>query len=185
MGHVGERCGWHDVCMGIDRATRDELTWVRDDYDELVRCARPADLPASTAGTRWTNRELLFHMWFGQRIARVLVPVAGGASRVPAAVGRRYAGLLSTATRPYDWVNYAAAVSGARVVSLQRADRWMNRDTEALLRWADTASDHELDRGMAVPPGWDPYFTDWMSRRDFLDWAPKHYRHHRAQLTLT
>ena len=31
----------------------------------------------------------------------------------------------------------------------------------------------------------DPYFTAWMSRSDLLAWAPKHYRHHRAQLTLS
>jgi hypothetical protein len=37
---------------------------------------------------------------------------------------------------------------------------------------------------MTVPESWDPYFLPWMSRSDVLDWAPKHYRRHRAQLTL-
>ncbi|MGI8721476.1 MAG: hypothetical protein ACR2JG_04535, partial [Geodermatophilaceae bacterium] len=106
-------------------------------------------------------------------------------SRVPAVVGRRFAGLLTAATGPYDWINYVAGVGGARVVSLERTSRWMRHDAGAVLRWADNASDQDLDRGMAVPPGWDPYFKEWMSRRDFLEWAPKHYRHHRAQLTMT
>lgn len=61
----------------------------------------------------------------------------------------------------------------------------MHRDTDAVLRWADNASDQDLDRGMAVPPDWDPHFTEWMSQRDFLQWAPQHYRHHRARLTLS
>lgn len=171
--------------MDINPETRAALVWVRDDYDMLVRSAPPTLLQASTLGTKWTNRELLFHMWFGQRIARVVLPVAGGFSHAPAVVGRRFAGLLTAATRPYDWINYVAGVGGARVVSLGRTRRWMQRDTDAVLRWADQASDSDLDRGMAVPPDWDPYFTEWMSRRNFLEWAPKHYRHHRTQLTLS
>lgn len=171
--------------VGSNPETRAALAWVRDDYDVLVRGAGPADLQASTLGTRWTNRELLFHMWFGQRITRVILPVAGGFSRLPVVVGRRFAGLLTAATGPYTWINYVAGVGGARVVSLERTCRWMRRDTGAVLRWADSASDRDLDRGMAVPPGWDPYLKEWMSRRDILEWAPRHYRHHRAQLTLT
>ncbi len=66
--------------MGINPETRAALVWVRDDYEALVRSAEAADLRAPTLGTRWTNRELLFHMWFGQRIARVILPVAGGFS---------------------------------------------------------------------------------------------------------
>ena len=48
--------------MGINPETRAAVFWVRDDYDVLVRSAGPAELQASTLGTRWTNRELLFHM---------------------------------------------------------------------------------------------------------------------------
>ena len=58
-------------------------------------------------------------------------------------------------------------------------------DEETIVRWADAASEEELARGMSVPAGWDPYFAPWMSRRDLLEWAPKHYRHHRAQLTIS
>lgn len=60
----------------------------------------------------------------------------------------------------------------------------MHHDTNSILRWADQASTEDLSRGMSVPPSWDPYFLAWMSRTDLLEWAPKHYRHHRAQLTL-
>lgn len=71
--------------MGIDPETRAAVVWVRDDYDMLVRSARPTVLQASTLGTKWTNRELLFHMWFGQRIGPChparswgLLPCPGG-----------------------------------------------------------------------------------------------------------
>ena len=61
----------------------------------------------------------------------------------------------------------------------------MARDTKWLVGWADGATEAELARGMSVPPSWDPYFSAWMTREDLLEWAPKHYRHHRAQLTLS
>ncbi|HET7802300.1 MAG TPA: DinB family protein [Humibacillus xanthopallidus] len=170
--------------MPLSAEARARLEWIRDDYVALVRSAAPCELLAPSDGTKWTNRELLFHMWFGQRIARALIPVMGAFSQVPPSVSQAYAGMLSAATRPYTWVNYAAAVGGARAAGLERAERWMIADTAWLLRWAGRASDADLARGMSVPPGWDPYFTPWMSRADVMDWLPKHYQHHRAQLTL-
>lgn len=91
---------------------------------------------------------------------------------------------MTVATRPYQWINYAASAAAGRVVPLQTTRRWMKRDTDWLLRWVDRATAADLARGMAVPQSWDPYFMPWMSRADLLAWAPKHYRHHRAQLTL-
>jgi len=41
-----------------------ELERVRDDYSRLIAAATSEELLAPTRGTRWTNRELLFHMWF-------------------------------------------------------------------------------------------------------------------------
>jgi hypothetical protein len=105
-------------------------------------------------------------------------------SRLPLRSDVAFAWVLTAATAPYTWINYVAAVGGARLVGLRRARRWMSADTDCLLRWAARAAQSDLSRGMAVPEGWDPYFTHWMSRVDVLTWAPKHYRHHRAQLTL-
>ncbi len=170
--------------MALSSDARRALIWVSADFGMLTACVSLDALNAPSNGTRWTNRELLFHMWFGQRIARVFVPLMGGFSRLPQPVSRLNAQLLTAMSRPYEWVNYAGSVAGARVGGLTRAQRWMVNDTAAILRWADAASDEDLARGMAVPAGWDPYFAPWMSRRDLLEWAPKHYRHHRAQLTL-
>ncbi|MBB1484308.1 DinB family protein [Tessaracoccus sp. MC1865] len=157
----------------------------REEFRGLVREANPADLVAPTRGTRWTNRELLFHMWFGQHLARVFVPLFGVFGRLPRPVSAGYARGLTALSRPYNWINYAGPVAGVRIVSRGRLERWMDADTRWLLTWAGGASDAELRLGMPVPESWDPYFASWMTRLDVLDWAPKHYRHHRAQLTLS
>lgn len=168
----------------MDEATRAELVWIQADFDRLVANAAIEQLDAPSQGTRWTNRELLFHLWFGQRIARVFIPLIGGFSRLPPCVSRGWARVLTTATKPYEWVNYAASAAGGRTLPLRITRQWMSRDTDWLLRWSDQASAADLARGMHVPKTWDPYFAPWMSRADLLAWAPKHYRHHRAQLTL-
>ncbi len=64
--------------MGLSPETRSALEWVRADFDTLLDRVTPAELRRRTHGTRWTNRELLFHMEFGQRITRVFIPLIGG-----------------------------------------------------------------------------------------------------------
>jgi len=49
--------------------TRAALEWILTDFDRLVAAADADQLDAPSNGTRWTNRQLLFHMWFGQRNA--------------------------------------------------------------------------------------------------------------------
>lgn len=154
------------------------------DFQTLVRSASADRLDQPTRGTRWTNRQLLWHMAFGQHITRVLLPVMGGFSRLPPGASRRFATFLTAMTRPYDAVNYAGSAAGARVTGLGLARRWMRHDTAWLLTWGASAPDPQLAAGMSVPQTWDPFFTPWMSRLDVLVWAPKHYEHHRAQLTL-
>lgn len=170
--------------MVLPEQVRLDLQWVARDFEGLLATAAADRLDEPTEGTRWTNRQLLWHMSFGQHIARVLIPVVGGFSKLPASASRRYAHALSAATGPYEWVNYAGSVAGARLTGLRLARRWMRRDTQWLLGWGASATDRQLSSGMFVPAGWDPYFTSWMSRYDVLVWTRKHYDHHRAQLTL-
>lgn len=165
-------------------ARRVALELVRDDFAELLESVTEAELAADSLGTEWTNGQLLFHMWFGQRIARTLIPVFGGFSRLPARASIAWSRVLTALTTPYARINYAGSVVGARITSPDVWGRCMSRDTDWLIHWYDTATGTDLARGMSVPPDWDPYFAAWMSRADVLDWAPKHYRHHRAQLTL-
>lgn len=170
--------------MGISPEVRRELEWVRDDFAALVGSVTRAELDAPSNSTRWTNRELLFHMWFGQRIARLFIPLMGLFSRLPEPVQRGWARLLTAATGPYSWVNYIGSVGGARLLGLGFARRMMDADTARLLHWAERATERDLARGMHVPTAWDPYFSEVMTRADVLAWAPKHYRHHRTQLRV-
>ena len=51
-------------------------------FHQLITGASPDDLQHSTDGTRWTNRQLLFHMVLGYGVVRTLLPLvrARGAS---------------------------------------------------------------------------------------------------------
>lgn len=171
--------------MGASPQTLDALRWVRDDFCAIASSAGGAELDAPSRGTRWTNRQLLFHMWFGQRIARAFIPVFGILGRLPRPVAVGYARLLSALTGPYNWINYIAPVGGAELVGAERVMRWMRADTERLVRWATSATNQQLRLTAPVPADWDPNFQPEMTRLDILDWAPKHYRHHRTQLSLT
>lgn len=74
---------------------------------------------------------------------------------------------------------------GGRLFTEARMGRQMEADTAKILRFYDHASPDEMGRGMTIPPSWDPYFSTWMDRAQLMTWAPKHYQHHRRQLTLT
>jgi hypothetical protein len=170
---------------GAGESVREGLLWVAEDVGRIVGTVRVSELGAPTRGTRWTNRQLLFHMVLGQNIARTSIPLFGAFSRLPPGASRVWSAGLEAFTGPYNWVNWAGAVVGARVMGVGSMGRMMDRTTRAIVRWYDRAGAEDLGRGMSVPPSWDPYFSDWMDRRDILEWAPEHYRHHRAQLTLS
>lgn len=168
-----------------DDPLRSAVLWIAEDFGQTIATVLATELDAPTHGTRWTNRQLLFHMVLGQNIALTSIPLFGAFSRLPPKASRVWSALLEACTTPYNWVNWAGAVAGARVLGTDSMVRMMERSTHALVNWYDQASPEDLTRGMAMPRSWDPYFSDWMDRRDIFEWAPKHYRHHRAQLTLT
>ena len=60
------------------QAVHDELDRARRDFHELLARADAAALRAPSDGTRWTNRQLLFHMLFGYLIVRALRPLVKG-----------------------------------------------------------------------------------------------------------
>ncbi|GHD85986.1 hypothetical protein GCM10007061_10290 [Kocuria marina] len=69
----------------------DELERVRADFHALVAAATPADLRRPSSGTRWTNGQLLFHMFFGYLIVRRLLPLVRLMGRLPEPVSRAFA----------------------------------------------------------------------------------------------
>ena len=74
--------------------------------------ASPAELHARTNGTKWTNKQLLFHMLFGFVLVRVLLVLVKGLGRLPAAISHTFAAVLNAGTRPFHLVNYLGALPG-------------------------------------------------------------------------
>ena len=98
----------------IDRqAVHAELESARAVFAELVARAGPRDLRRASDGTRWTNRQLLFHMLFGYLIVRALLPLVRVFGRLPDQYSRRYAAVLNAGTRPFHTVNYLGSCCGA------------------------------------------------------------------------
>ena len=64
------------------------------------------DLHQPSTGTRWTNGQLLFRMLFGYLIVRAPLVLVHGFARLPAGIGRRFAGRLDSLTGPFEVVNY-------------------------------------------------------------------------------
>ena len=58
-------------------------------FSDLLVSADEEDLGRSSNGTRWTNRQLLFHMLFGYLVVKTLVPLVKVFSRLPDVVDRR------------------------------------------------------------------------------------------------
>ena len=162
-----------------------DLLWIAEDFRNIVSSALDDELDLPSIGTCWTNRQLLFHMALGQNIALAGIPLLGLFSRLPPSASRNWSKLLDACARPYNWVNWAGSAAGGRVLKPQAMTGMMDRTTRIIVAWYSHADSKALDRGMTMPVRWDPYFLPWMSRRDILEWAPKHYRHHRAQLSLT
>jgi hypothetical protein len=161
-----------------------EMEQARRDFHQLLEQSTPEGLARRSSGTRWTNRQLLFHMMFGYLITRNLRIVVKIVTRAPLPVQRGFAGLLDAATRPFHHVNYLGSCAGARVVTDARLGRWCDRVLDSLHRHLDADSDAALARSMAFPVRWDPYFTPRMSLGDVYHYATVHYAHHRRQLTL-
>jgi hypothetical protein len=75
-----------DNGMAMDRRDIDaELERVTADFHRLLDSATGAELGMPTNGTKWTNKQLLFHMLFGFIVVRALLPLVKGFGRLPPA----------------------------------------------------------------------------------------------------
>jgi DinB superfamily len=160
-----------------------KLERVAADFHDLVGSASPAELCTRTKGTKWTNKQLLFHMLFGFVLVRVLLILVKGFGRLPAAVAAAFAAVLNAGTRPFHLVNYLVALPGGRILGVGAMSKLMDH-TIGHLR---TSLGHESERNLALamhfPIGWDPYFKDVMTVADVYYYPTQHYDHHRRQLT--
>jgi hypothetical protein len=166
--------------------TRDidaELERALADFHRLLDSATSAELRMATNGTKWTNKQLLFHMLFGFIVVRVLLPLVKGFGRLPPAFSRAFAAILNAGTRPFHVVNYLSALPGGTVLGSRAMGKLMDRTIEGLRRGLARESERTLTLAMHFPVGWDPYFKDVMTVADVYHYPTQHYDHHRRQLT--
>jgi hypothetical protein len=169
----------------VDRAAlHRELDEARASFHRMVSEADDADLRRPSEGTRWTNKQLLFHMLLGYLILRALRLLVLAFGRLPDGVSRGYARLLNAATRPFDTVNYLGSRFGGNTLSPRQMERLFDRTIARLHRRIDAESDADLARGMHYPTRWDPFFTDYMTLADVYHFATQHFEFHRRQLSF-
>jgi hypothetical protein len=166
------------------QAIHDELARVRADFAAIATTASTTELNASSNGTRWTNRELLYHMVFGYLVVRALFPLVGVFAALPPRASRTFARLLNAGTGPFNLANYIGSVVGAKLVNPARMSRVLDRTTARLATRLARETDHHLTRGMHFPTRWDPFFTHYMTIGDLYHYPTQHYDFHRKQLTL-
>jgi len=153
-------------------------------YRALLNAATPQVLRRRTNGTRWTNREMLFHLLLGYLLVRNLRPLVWIMSRLPRPLQQGFAATLNACARPFHVMNYIASVIGGRGATLRRLDAMFTNVTTTLGRRLAQATEADLQRTMAFPARWDPFFTDRMSLLDIYHYPTQHYQFHRAQLTV-
>src|SRR3954447_23602017 len=95
-----------------------ELGRARVTFRGLAENATAADLRRRSVGTRWTNRQLLFHMVFGYLVVRTLRPLVRGFGRLPITYSRSFSSVLNAVRRPYHLVNYLGSCAGGTLLAL-------------------------------------------------------------------
>jgi hypothetical protein len=161
-----------------------DLERARETFRVLLATASHEDLSGLSNGTKWTNKQLLFHMLLGYLIIRALSILVRLFGRLPDGVSRAYARLLNGAARPFDAVNYLGSRLGGNTLSARRMGIMFDHVITKLHRRLDAESDADLARGMHYPTRWDPFFHDYMTLADVYRFPTQHFEFHRQQLTL-
>jgi DinB superfamily len=142
------------------------------------------DLKHPSDGTKWTNRELLFHMLFGYLLAQALIPLVKVLGLLPEPFTKPFAWLLNSLTRPFNVVNYWGSRLGARGFDPGRLKATLDKICAKLRRKLAAESASNLRRGMHYPTKWDPFFADYMTLADIYHYPTQHFEFHRTQLAL-
>jgi DinB superfamily len=160
----------------------DEMRRAQADFHQLIGAASAEELRRRTNGTRWTNRQLLFHMVLGYVIVRSLMPLVHALGRL--GHSRVFAATLNATRGPFHLVNYLGSCGGGQILSTRAMGALLDRTIDALQRRLATESDASLALAMHFPTAWDPYFKPTMSVLDVYHFGTQHFDHHRRQLTL-
>jgi hypothetical protein len=165
-------------------ALQNDMEQARAEFAALVAHAAVQELRRRSNGTRWSNRQLLFHMVFGYLIVLRLLPLVRFFGRLPDRYSRRFAAVLDAATAPFHVINYLGSVGGGQVLTPTLMVRLLDRTVAALHRHLEAETDADLARRMHFPTRWDPYFRETMTLADVYSFGTQHFQHHRRQLTL-
>jgi|SRR3954447_242953 hypothetical protein len=158
-----------------------ELGRARVTFRGLAEKATAADLRRRSNGTRWTNRQLLFHMVFGYLIVRTLMPLVRTLGRL--GWSRRFAVGLNAVRGPFHLINYLGSVGGGELLTPSAMAGLLDRTTGVLQTRLGTETDASLALAMHFPPAWDPYFQPTMTVLDLYHYGTLHFDHHRHQLS--
>jgi hypothetical protein len=169
----------------MDRSmVHEELERSRTAFRELLTTASDTDLRRRSAGTRWSNKQLLFHMLLGYLIIRALRNLVVVFSQLPEPVGRGFARGLNGVTVPFDAVNFAGAWLAGSVLPRRVLLNLFDGVIAALHHRLDRESEATLALTMHYPTRWDPFFREVMTLADVYHFPTQHFDFHRAQLTL-
>ncbi|MCX2946843.1 DinB family protein [Lentzea sp. NEAU-D7] len=169
----------------MDRSSvHDDFDRARAAFRALLGGATDEELRRRSNGTRWNNRQLLFHMLLGFLIMRALLALARIVSRLPDGVGRAWARLLNAATKPFDAVNFAGSWLGGSLMPRRAMVALCDRTVAALHRRLDREDERDLAKGMPYPTRWDPFFREFMTVADLYRFPVRHFDFHREQLSL-
>ncbi|TCO20362.1 DinB family protein [Kribbella steppae] len=162
----------------------EEWERVRREFHQLVEQADESALRRPSNGTRWSNRQLLFHILLGYLIIRALLRLVRVFGHLPDGASRSYARLLNAGTKPFDVVNFLGSYAGGNTMSPERMVVMFDHVIDKLHRRLDAESESDLARGMYYPARWDPFFKDYMTLADVYRFPTQHFDFHRRQLTL-
>lgn len=160
----------------------EELRRVQADFHQLVSQATPQDLRRRSHGTRWSNRQLLFHMLFGYLVVRTLMPLVHTLGRL--GWSRRFAAVLNAGYRPFHFINYLGSSIGGQLLSPRRMTTMMDATVTAIGQRLAAETPAGLALTMHFPSRWDPYFQPTMSVLEVYHYGTQHYDHHRRQLSI-
>jgi hypothetical protein len=166
------------------QAIRAEFEGARATFHALIGSASEEDLARPSNGTRWTNRQLLFHMMLGYMVVRVVLPLVKVMTHLPDS-GRALAAVLNAATTPFDIVNYWGSRAGSRLYSTQRMGLTFDVVIAALERRLAAEPEANMARSTALPTRWDPFFKSKMTLADVYHYPTQHFDFHERQLTLS
>jgi hypothetical protein len=166
------------------QAIRAEFEGAQSIFHALLESASEEELGRPSNGTRWTNRELLFHMMFGYMVVRALLPLVKILNRLPKS-GRGFAAVLDAATTPFHVINYWGSRAGPRLYPAPRMGPKFDAVIAALERRLAAEPEANMERTAAFPTRWDPFFKSKMTLADVYHYPTQHFDFHKRQLTLS